>query len=394
MRRTFAAVLTTALALAGPVRIGAQGPPEPVEIPVILSLTGQAAFVDKAMQQSLVLVEKYVNGSGGIQGRPIKLTYYDDTSNAQTAVSLVSQLIAKNVSLILGPGFVPTCQATMPLLAKSGPVSMCFSPLIRPTRGSYTFAASVSAFDQVRGYLRYFRDRGWTRLALLMSTDATGQAAERAYDVLLSLPENRAFQVVARDHFNPADLSVDAQVQHVRATGPDVLISTVTGAPFATVLRALNDAGMTIPVASSLGNMTYVQMEQYKAILPKTLLFPGLRAISRQGTPAGPVREAQQRYFAAFDAIGLRPDAGTIVTWDHTLVAIDALRRLGTRATAEQIRNYIENLHGWVGINGVYDFGDAEHRGIGADAMVVDQWDAARNEFIAVSRPGGRLRGR
>ena len=48
---------------------------------------------------------------------------------------------------------------------------------------------------------------------------------------------------------------------------------------------------------------------------------------------------------------------------------IDAYRRLGTDATAEQVRNYLLGLRGWAGIDGVYDFTDREHanRGLGSE---------------------------
>jgi branched-chain amino acid transport system substrate-binding protein len=228
-----------------------------------------------------------------------------------------------------------------------------------------------------------------------MSTDASGQAAERAYETLLSLPENKVFQLVSSDHFSPAALSVDAQIQHVRSANADVLVSTVTGSPFGTILRALNDAGLRIPFASSGGNMTYAQMEQSKAYLPKTLLFPGLRSISRQGTERGPIREAQRRYFAIFDAAGTRPDSVSGLVWDLTSAALDAVKHIGVRATAEQIRDYMENLRGFAGVNGVYDYSSsAEHRGLGANAVVVVQWDPSRDDFIAVSRPGGQFSGK
>ena len=57
--------------------------------------------------------------------------------------------------------------------------------------------------------------------------------------------------------------------------------------------------------------------------------------------------------------------------------------------TAEQVRDYIDNLHGWVGVNGVYDFSGQEQRGIGIEGMVLIRWDASKNEFVPNSRAGG-----
>ncbi|HXP93366.1 MAG TPA: ABC transporter substrate-binding protein [Candidatus Binatia bacterium] len=362
---------------------------DPYEISAVLSLTGPGAFTSKAIAQSLTLIEQRVNKTGGIQGHPLKITYLDDGTVPQTAVALVNQQVAKGVPLIFGPAFAATCLATMPIVAANGPVSICYSPVVHPHRGDFMFSSGINADDQVRAYLKYFEDRGWMRLAILTSTDATGQLLERAYDGLLAQPEYRTLQVVTREHFNPSEVSVAAQLAHVHAANPDVFVVGVTGAAFGTVLRGISDAGLNVPVASSFGNATYAQMEQYKALLPKTVLFSGMRAMSRQGTGPGPIRDEQKIYFGLFDAAGIRPDAGNVSIWDLSVAAVDALKHLGIHATAGAVRAYIENLHGWVGINDVYDFRDPEHRGTGTSAVVVDRWDPATNSFVAVSRPGG-----
>jgi len=56
------------------------------------------------------------------------------------------------------------------------------------------------------------------------------------------------------------------------------------------------------------------------------------------------------------------------------------------------VHDYIENLHGWAGINGVYDFGDGTQRGISEDALVIDRWVPDKNEFVVVSKPAGYLK--
>jgi len=392
LRCGLAIALLVALLSGGRSALTASAAAEPYQITAILSLTGVVAFTGRAMQQSVQAIEASVNATGGIQGHPLKIDVVDDASNPQVAVQLANAAMAKGSAVILGPAFSATCLAVAPLVAKSGPVEFCYSPAIHPVRGGFLFSSSVNAEDQARGFLRYFQAMHWNRVAFLSSIDATGQLIDRGYDTLLKEPEFASMQAVAREHFAAGDISVAAQLQRVKAARPDVLVATSSGTPFATILRGVSETGLDVPVATSFANMTYAQMDQYKNFLPKTLLFAGLQSMSVEGTRPGPVRDAQQHYFAAFKAIGVRPDSGNSLAWDSTWVVIDALRHLGVGATATQVRDYIDNLHGWVGVNGVYDFSDAEQRGIGIGGMVVDRWDQARNEFIAVSRPGGGLK--
>ena len=72
-------------------------------------------------------------------------------------------------------------------------------------------------------------------------------------------------------------------------------------------------------------------------------MAPGF--ISRDITPKGPVRDAQQLFYKTFNAQNIDPDVGNSQSWDPTLIIIDALKHAGTNATPKAILDYIETLH-------------------------------------------------
>lgn len=127
----------------------------------------------------------------------------------------------------------------------------------------------------------------------MASNDASGQDFERGFDQTLGLPENAALHVVAREHFATSDLSVIAQVSRIKAAAPQVFVTWTTGTGFGTVLHAIHDVGLDVPVTASNGNMIPKQLAQYRAFMPAVLYFPGLRGTSEQGTAPGPVRDKQ-----------------------------------------------------------------------------------------------------
>ena len=92
----------------------------------------------------------------------------------------------------------------------------CFSPGIHPPAGSDVFTAFISTHDLARSLVRYYRGRGFTRLAMITSTDASGQDGRLGFEEALKLPENAGLSFVANVQFNPADVSVSAQVQQMR----------------------------------------------------------------------------------------------------------------------------------------------------------------------------------
>ena len=83
------------------------------------------------------------------------------------------------------------------------------------------------------------------------------------------------------------------------------------------------------------------------------------------------------------------PDMVSIAAWDPSLLVVSALRKLGSGATAPQLRDYLDNLRGWVGVNGPYDFRAMPQRGLSENSLLIVRWDPARNAAVAVSKFGG-----
>jgi branched-chain amino acid transport system substrate-binding protein len=388
--RSIVCAFALVLALGSPVRADVpSGPPYTFE--VLIPVTGSGAFLGKSYQETFRALEIAVNASGGIKGHPVKFVLNDTQTNPQTGLQLVNDLIAKRVVAFVDGGPSTVCSASVPLVVKTGPVDYCLSPVIHPPAGSFVFSASVSSVDQAKIAVRYFRERGWTRLAMISSTDTTGDDLEHQTDAALQLPENTGLEIVDREHFNTTDLSVAAQIARIKAANPQAVFVWTTGTPFGTVLRGIRDAGLELPVQTTNSNMTYAQMGAYASFLPKELYFPALLAMTPETGGRGALRDAQAAYVNAFKSIGVRPDEGNVLAWDPTMILIDALRHLGTDATPAQVRDYILHLHGWVGVDGVYDFSSGDQRGIGENAAAVARWDPAKDMWVRVSRPGGRL---
>jgi branched-chain amino acid transport system substrate-binding protein len=360
------------------------------EINVIIPQTGRASFLGKAEQRALELVQKSVNASGGIHGRPLKFNYFDDQSSPQTAVQMANQVLATRPSVMIGPSIVAMCNAVAPLV-KNGPVMYCMSPGIHPPAGSYVFTSSVSTHDLENALVRYFRLKGWTRIALITSTDASGQDAERGIDEVLKLAENRDVKIVERVHFNPTDVSVSAQIERVKAAKPQAFIAWTTGAPIATIFKAIVQAGLEVPVATTDGNMTYEQMKQYAAFLPKELYFPSAAWAARGANMQVPaeVKKAQDEFYAAYKSEGAAPDVAANHGWAPAMLLIDALRKLPANASAAQLREYLANTRSYAGINGVYDFQAVPQRGLSVQNAIVTRWDASHQAWETMSQATG-----
>jgi branched-chain amino acid transport system substrate-binding protein len=364
---------------------------DPVEINVIVPMTGGAAFIGKGYASALAAIEMYVNKHGGIRGRPVKFVIADDGGNPQNSVQLFSALVAKNVPAVLGAALVAECAAMQPMI-KDGPMLYCLTPAVNPAPGSFTFSVEPSSDDQLLAIVHWLRLRGISRIGVITSTDASGQDADRAIGAAIAAPGNKGALEVAHEHFNPTDLSVAAQIERIKAANPQVLFAWTTGTPFGTVLRAVNDAQLGVAVFTNNGNMTYAQMSAYKAFLPKELMFPAVANVVPDGITDKGVKAAVDTYIQSLKDVGATPEFIPSVAYDPAMLVITALRALGPDATATQVRNYIDGIKDWAGTNGRYNFQAVPQRGLGRNAVFVAHWDPAKSTWTAVSRPGGQLR--
>jgi len=198
-------------------------------------------------------------------------------------------------------------------------------------------------------------------------------------------------QVVERQRFNPKDISVSAQIERIKAANPQAFIAWSTGAPIATVFKAVLQAGLDVPFGTTNGNQTYAQMEQYKSFLPKELYIPTSVFLphERMFKLESKVEEQQKKFHAAFKAANLGMDNMSALAWDPGNIVVEALRKLGTKATASQIKEYIGSQTDLAGINGIYDFKSVPQRGLTVNNALVSRWDATTNTWIVVSQPTG-----
>ena len=389
MSRTLLVVLASCALLAVPCAgLGADA----IQIPVILPLSGIGAFVGHEQQIAVQAVETTTNKAGGIGGRPVSFTIEDDESNPQVAVQLFQGLRGKGVALILGPTWAASCSAVLPLAEQDGPLVYCLSNSIRPPGGSYVFSAIFSTQDMLEASLRYAAARGWKRLAYIVSSDATGEDAERAIEGALAEPQNSTITVVAREHFATTDLDVMAQMATIKAVNPQVLIAWAAGSPSATLFRSEFNEGLNVPTFTFPANLNYGQLESQSAFLPKQLYFAGSASAAPEVADTRAWKAAVATFVDAVSGPNVRPDQILAGTWDPVSLLVAALRRLGPNATATQLRDYVASTRDWAGALGIYNFAAVPQRGLNSSSVVIIEWDGAKGTWFAASRPGGAPR--
>jgi branched-chain amino acid transport system substrate-binding protein len=157
------------------------------------------------------------------------------------------------------------------------------------------------------------------------------------------------------------------------------------------VFKGMIQAGLDIPVAPTSGNQTFASTAQWESFLPKQLILASALYPEHDGIvqldPA--MEKAQHAMYAILKERNLKADNMVATSWDAGLIVVAGLRKLGPGATAAQLKEFISNLTGFDGVDGIYDFTKYPQRGLGPDSSTVTTYDAKNKAWAWLSKPGG-----
>jgi branched-chain amino acid transport system substrate-binding protein len=362
-------------------------------IHAIVSETGTASFLGKEEASALTALAKHVNATGGIDGHPLAFAISDNQTTASTSVSLASPLVSQVPVLIVG-SLTTTDRPVDALATSSGPVIYDLSPGDHPAPGSFVYSASNSTTNQAQAFVNFAQSKGWTKVAAITSTDASGQDG---WNNVQKAVANSKGAVTITDHetFAPTAVSVTTELSKIKATNPQALVIWTTGTPLGTVLKGMQELGMdNLPTMTTNGNASYAELQRLAAELPGQLYFPGAPFMAGPQNLTGQTKTEVQAFDSAMQAAGQKvPDEGDALAWDPGLILVSALRKLGINATASQIHQYIDSLTSFAGINGTYNFTDKsipDNRGLTISSVYVAQWNKSQSQWTAVSGPAGK----
>src|SRR6185503_349061 len=94
---------------------------EPIRIGFSMALTGPLSPNGKSALLGMRIWEEEINAKGGLLGRPVKLVYYDDQSQAATVPGIYTKLLdVDKVDLVIGPYATVPSAAAMPVIMEHG----------------------------------------------------------------------------------------------------------------------------------------------------------------------------------------------------------------------------------------------------------------------------------
>lgn len=375
--RSWAALLAaSALALAGCAESeegggggGGGDQSGPIKIGAVLDITGAGASLGVPERQTLRMLAAQVNADGGIDGRKIELLIEDNQSTEDAAAQAATELITEDqVDILLGASRTGPSLAMRPI-AESNQIPMISLAANAAIVEDSEWVFKTAQNDEVvlQNIVDLAAERGWKNLALVRDASAFGEGVQ---ETLTSLGESAGIKVITTQKFAPDASDFTAQMVNVREANPDATL--IWGIPPAVALaqKAYTQLDLKAPVIQShgIGNQVFLDTAGASA---NGLLAPlGRLLVADQLPPEDPQKEVIEQFIADYEAeYNESPSTFAGHAYDGFKIAVQALREAGT--DPEALRDYIENLQGFVGISGVFNFSPDNHSGLDKTALAI-----------------------
>lgn len=233
-----------------------------------------------------------INAKGGIGGRKIKLEVSNDQNNPTKAVSELQRRLAKGQPDLVYPGgSSAVSMSLLPILTRDKVLSVgatSSTQLNDPDKFPYHFGVTPPSSAYVPTFVELAKAKGYKKVAMVYSDDATGQSSFKQYEG----PLKQAGIELVSATYDATALDMTPQLQQLRAQNPDALIVNGYGTSVLYLLRGRAQIGWTVPAYGDQtaspspisGKVTAAQVKDYHVIWQSSSLagqrqHPGLARV-------------------------------------------------------------------------------------------------------------------
>jgi len=261
------------VAIAGPLASLPALASTPIKIGMSMPQTGGLGAGGKAALIALQMWVDDVNARGGLLGRKVDFTFYDDQSNPANTPGIYAKLLdVDKVDLLIAPyGTVPTAPI-MPLVKQRGKLLM----------GNFSFQVNAKVKHDMwfnnapwndaegwfEGFLQVARNANAKTIAIAASDQEFGQ--QLANGVRAGLAKT-GLKSVYDQNYPPTTKDFSPIVRAIRAVKPEVVFCASYPADSAGIVNAVHEIGLGPQVQVFGGGMVGLQFTPIMASLGSKL---------------------------------------------------------------------------------------------------------------------------
>lgn len=358
-----------------------------LRIAAILDQTGPAANVTVPITNAFRSFFGYVNESGGIHGRNIKLIVEDDRYSIPGGIAAFKKVLYKDQVLAmigpthsgaLGAVFRHIDRERIPTLS-TAPNENTVSPLKRYIFGVYeTYPHMIKTLI---GYMLEDLNPHDPKIALIYPDNEAGKldlaAAIERLHFLGHIP-------VVKEVLNPGSIDATSQVMNLkRYKVNNIVLCGFIPQPAGVLLRELKKFGLNIPVFANVAaaseeviNMAGPAANRYFVVSPFASWYD-------EGTNLSLMRRITLKYAPGTE----KPYRGKLYTFGWSIVTVlrEGLVRAGKSIDGDGLVKALETLNNFDmrGLSGPINFSSTNHKGMNSSRIFKS--DPESGKFVPIT---------
>lgn len=348
-----------------------EAPKETIKVGAILAETGGASFLGGPEARTIRMMVEEINAEGGINGQQVELIIKDSAANPDKAISFAKQLIEEEqVLAILGPStsgesmkIKSICEKAETIMLSCAAAEVIVNPVAKwvfKTPQTDSFAAQKIFMEM--------NNLGISKIAILAGNTGFGKAGR---EQLKQYAPQFNIAIVEDEVYDKSSTDLSAVVTKIKANEDVQAVVNWSIVPAqAIVAKNMRQAGWDVPLFQShgFGNIKYVEAAGEAA---EGIIFPCGRLLAAEMLADDhPQKPVLTGYIDAYESRYAGEKASTFGGhgYDAIMILAEAIKNAGS-SDKYKVRDAIENLTGFAGTGGVYNFSATDHNGLGIDAF-------------------------
>lgn len=376
-------LLLSAALLAG--GCGRQAAPQPaadkpyqvIRVGAIFDVTGTGAPLGVPAEQSARMVAEKVNAEGGINGIPLEVIFLNNESVEDKSVLAFNRLVDEDQVLAVAGAsqsgttlaMVPAAtEAEVPLVSAAAAVSIV-EP--QPDR-RWIFKVAPNDSHVIKRTLEHMLANGIRRIAWLGVNNAFGHSGKKQLDLLAP---QMGIEVLLAETFEANDADMRVQLTRINAVNPDAVFAWGIPPAASIVTRNYRELGLTMPLYHSHGVGSQRFLDLAEGTAEGVMFAIGPLVVAEQLPDTHPQKQALLEYVGEFEQKhGTRSTFGAH-GYDSLMVIVQALRNITLSGDVVKdralLRDALEQVQGYTGIGGIFDFSPTDHVGLNQEDLVM-----------------------
>jgi branched-chain amino acid transport system substrate-binding protein len=357
-----------------------------VNIGGLWALSGSTASYGVVQDNAVKLAIDQRNAAGGIDGKEVTYTNYDDKGTGEESAAGTTYLAENGASVIIGPATAAETFAAQPQ-AENMKVPMVSPSIttdgaeINDTTGEvweWFFKTCYAVTDQGTSLAQFTDDQGYETVALL-----TDNSTDHGQNLSQVFSENVQADIVIDESYVSGDTDFKSILANVQAEDPDAIFIAGYYQEAGPIIKQAREMGIDAPIigGTGIGNQALVDLAGAEDVTD--VYYSAMYVYSEDADQD--VKDFVEAYREAY---GTEPDQFSALAYDAANLVMDAIDRADSN-DPDAIRAAIAETTDFDGI--CYDYTMNEDHTVDAPAFIQELQNGKPTDTAIMISPEGEV---